>query len=167
VVRVPATLRALDRHEPQTDRARHRRSDLAAHPAHALDVEIPAGERDPDLLDKLRAELPGILRWAVGGHAAYLRDGLGAPDEVVAATETYRREEDLVARFLDECCDVAPGLRERPSTLYEAFTDYIGRSERVSSRWFYQELDRRGFDQMKSGSSRYRIGLKVSDGTDE
>lgn len=41
-------------------------------------VTIPEQEQDPDLVRKLTAELPGILRWAVDGCLAWQRSRLGA-----------------------------------------------------------------------------------------
>jgi putative DNA primase/helicase len=49
-------------------------------------VTIPEEEKDPQLADKLRAELPGILNWAVEGLAVWQREGLGVPVAVERAT---------------------------------------------------------------------------------
>src|SRR5437867_6039937 len=57
-------------------------------------VRIPDAEQDKALGEKLRAELPGILRWVVDGCLAWQRDGLGMPAEVQEATATYRAEMD-------------------------------------------------------------------------
>jgi putative DNA primase/helicase len=62
-------------------------------------VEIPEGERDPELPNRLRAELPGILAWAVQGCLLWLESGLGVPDQVRAATDAYRRESDILGAF--------------------------------------------------------------------
>jgi putative DNA primase/helicase len=45
-------------------------------------VTIPEAERDKDLPDKLRRELPGILAWAVQGCLDWQREGLGMPEPV-------------------------------------------------------------------------------------
>ena len=57
---------------------------------------------DKDLERKLRAELPGILAWAVRGCLDWQKEGLPFPDEVKDATEEYRRESDPVSQFLAE-----------------------------------------------------------------
>lgn len=62
-------------------------------------VMIPEHERDGDLPAKLRAELPGILAWAVMGCLEWQQGGLRAPADVVDASNAYRGESDLMADF--------------------------------------------------------------------
>ncbi|PLS83054.1 MAG: hypothetical protein CYG60_22800, partial [Actinobacteria bacterium] len=72
-------------HKPEvlgTDHAIWRRVKLIP-----FDVTIPEEEQDPRLPEKLQAELPGILAWAVRGCLDWQRDGLAEPEEVKAATE--------------------------------------------------------------------------------
>lgn len=76
----------------------------------------------PDLLDKLRDELPGILRWAVGGYAAYRDRGLEPPAEVTGATEDYRLEMDIIGNFIADSCDLSDELSASPTDLYQAST---------------------------------------------
>jgi hypothetical protein len=49
-------------------------------------------ERDPNLLEKLRAEWPGIMAWAVRGCIEWHRNGMQTPAEVRAATDEYHAE---------------------------------------------------------------------------
>lgn len=67
-------------------------------------VTIPEDERDPALPEKLRAELPGILAWAVRGCLEWQKNGLDEPSIVREATATYRKESDLTGQWLDQCC---------------------------------------------------------------
>ncbi len=67
-----------------------------------LNVKIPASEVDPDLSSKLRAELPGILSWAIRGALAWQRDGLDEPESVIAASAGWRKSVDHVRRFVTE-----------------------------------------------------------------
>jgi putative DNA primase/helicase len=59
-------------------------------------VTIPPEERDRDLADKLRAEWPGILQWAIDGSLEWRRVGLLPPEAVQHATEDYLQAEDDV-----------------------------------------------------------------------
>lgn len=84
-------------------------------------VTIPESERDPNLLDALRQELPGILAWAVRGCADWLRDGLGVPEEVRAATDHYRAEMDVLGEFFTARCIFEPGVELASKALYAAY----------------------------------------------
>lgn len=107
--------------------------------------ELP---RDDTLADTLREEAPGILAWLVRGCLDWQRQGLNPPAKVLAATEDYRRDEDLLALFLDDCCDeVTPDMKD-PSTrtnateLYDAFV-----------RWFARNISKKKqFPQRKFGA---------------
>lgn len=67
-----------------------------------FDVQIPKGERDPLLGQKLFEERAGILNWMVEGLVAYLEGGLQEPDTVLAATQEYRDESDPTGAMLTE-----------------------------------------------------------------
>lgn len=73
-----------------------------------FDVVIPDAEQDHQLLEKLQAERPGILRWAVEGCLAWQRDGLGTPEDVRRATAGYRGEMDVLGKFFTDHCVVEP-----------------------------------------------------------
>jgi phage/plasmid-associated DNA primase len=63
------------------------------------------GRADLALGEKLLAELPGILNWALAGLQAWQRDGLGTAKAIDEATNEYRRESDLVSQWLEECTE--------------------------------------------------------------
>jgi P4 family phage/plasmid primase-like protien len=60
-------------------------------------------ERDPKLLDKLKAESPHILAWMVQGCLEWQRQGLTDVPKVVASqTADYRTSQDLIGMWLSE-----------------------------------------------------------------
>jgi putative DNA primase/helicase len=79
-----------------------------------LNANIPATEVDPDLSDKLKAEWPGILSWAVRGALKWQQEGLAVPESVKAASAEWREAVDHVRRFVTEAlitgCDPAQQL---------------------------------------------------------
>ncbi len=127
-------------------------------------VTIPAEERDPHLLEKLLAEGPGILRWAVEGCLAWQRDGLGAPAEVEKATADYRAEMDVVGSFVEDCCEVGVGLSASSKDLYAGYCQWCedNGEHPIPKRTFGQRLAERGFHDGKSGSVRLWRGLSLS-----
>jgi putative DNA primase/helicase len=76
----------------------------------------PAAE--PDLEQKLIAELPGILTWLVSGVAVCHEYGLKTPASVIAATQTYREEIDLLNVFISDCFVSVEGGKIRASECY-------------------------------------------------
>ena len=131
---------------------------------------IPAEKCDPRLPEKLRAELPGILNWAVEGCMAWQRVGLAPPPEVEAVTARYKAENDVVGRFLDEVCLIEPMARIDNAVLYRAFTEWCKDTgeQYVSARCLGERLDDRGITSRKTGGVNYRNGVRlmlVSEGT--
>lgn len=110
-------------------------------------VTIPPERRDKRLLEQLRAELPGILAWAVRGCLAWQREGLGIPPEVLAATESYREEMDVLAGFLAEHCISQGGAFVETKELYAAYGTWAeGAGEKkLSKKWLAMRLAERGF----------------------
>lgn len=86
-----------------------------------FEVVIPEAERDPHLSEKLTAELPGILAWAVAGCLDWQRGGLREPEKVRAATAAYREEQDVLAAFLADCCIDGPAYQVTATDLYGAY----------------------------------------------
>ena len=126
-------------------------------------VTIPEHKVDKHLGHHLRAELPGILRWAVEGCLMWQREGLKKPKTVEEAVKEYRGEMDVVAAFLDACCVVGCG-REKTTDLYQAYTQWADENNeyKMSSRKFGQELAKR-FERTKSNSAYYYNGLVLTE----
>lgn len=57
-------------------------------------------EKDPQLEAKLKAELPGILAWAVEGYQRYKAQGFSVPACVEGKTAEYREDLDIVKHFV-------------------------------------------------------------------
>lgn len=89
---------------------------------------IPESKQDLQLPDKLAAELPGILNWALDGLRLWLarsnngrRRGLPPCTAVDTATAEYRGEQDRLKQFLDDCLMQLPGYTVQASVLYQVY----------------------------------------------
>jgi putative DNA primase/helicase len=110
------------------------------------EVTIPDGEIDRDLGDKLRAELPGILRWAVHGCLEWQRVGLSEPGSVQEATAEYRRESDVLGEWLSLACVFEAGARTTKAAIrhaYDGWCKELGHQP-VGARTIAQRLHEMG-----------------------
>ncbi len=123
------------------------------------------GEKDLRLKDALRAELPGILAWAVAGCLEWQRDGLSQPSEVRAAVATYRSESDVVGQWLEERCDLSsPNAMESAGALHRDFLGWVETTSahRMSTTAFGKRLEERGLRADKGNSGlRIRRGIAL------
>ena len=122
-------------------------------------VHQPAAP-DRQLEQKLRAEWPAILRWAIEGCLDWQAKGILRPSSVLKATEQYFADQDLIGQWIAEECDAEPGNRWKLATsaaLFASWTAYATRAgEKPGSRKpFAEELERRGFE-IKKGTAGIR-----------
>ena len=125
-------------------------------------------DRDPDLEEKLRQELAGILAWAVEGAVEWHRDGLTAPQSVMLATLNYRQSSDPLAEFISDCCYVGEGARATRGQLYEAYKAWAkgqgyGEREWLGVRYFARRIEER-WPNRPSHGARYYFGVGVRTG---
>ena len=127
-------------------------------------VTIPPEEQDRNLPDKLRAELTGILRWAVEGCLSWQKEGLGTPPDVTRATDSYRAEMDLLANFIADECVVSPTAHAGKEDLYGAFKKWAEENHEpvLTKRMIGMRLEERGFDSGRTGKRRFWIGIGLA-----
>jgi putative DNA primase/helicase len=126
-------------------------------------VSIPEEEQDKRLPEKLQRERPGILAWMVRGAMEWAEHGLGEPDEVRMATAAYRGEQDILATFLAERCEVNSLFQVKASSLYGDYAKWAEHAGEyvLSQRRFGQAIGERGFEKHVSNGTWYRgIGLR-------
>ena len=128
-------------------------------------VQIPKEERDKHLEEKLLAELPGILAWAVRGCLEWQAlDDLQEPASVIEANQAYRHEMDVVARFLDECCRYHEQFRIKMGDLHAAFVIWAeGTGVRsMTLKELSKRLDEKKIEKHTSNFV-WRLGLTLKD----
>ena len=112
-----------------------------------FDVRIPAAERDHDLPEKLKAEWPGILKWAIHGCLLWQEKGLHPPKAVVDATAEYLEAEDAMAAWLSERCILDKSLLCGATQLFASWRAWAEAAGEVSGsqKRFSQAMMSRGF----------------------
>ena len=129
-------------------------------------VTIPAAERDQRLGEKLRREWPGILNWALAGCRLWREEGLTPPQDVLAATEEYRDEMDILGDFVAQCCVQNPFGAAVVADTYRAYENWcVETAERpVGKRTFVNRMRERG-QKTKYGSGHVLVwdGLALAE----
>ncbi|WP_254120959.1 phage/plasmid primase, P4 family [Shouchella clausii] len=127
-------------------------------------VTIPKSQVDRRLPQKLEAEMPGILAWAVEGCLLWQKEGLEQPLSIKKATQEYREDMDILGPFIAEKCVVDVSAKVEAKELYADYKDYCyanGEFE-LKNRAFYRMLESRGFKKARGNFNKnyfYGIGL--------
>jgi putative DNA primase/helicase len=129
-----------------------------------FNVTIPPNSRDKNLVGKLEAELPGILRWAVEGCKLWQQEGLDPPKSVTNATGMYQSEMDVIGDFINECCEVVADAKTPFKDLFNRYKNWCSQNgdDFPDQKEFARALNERGFSAGKSGAlGRFRNGIQL------
>ncbi|TWL77321.1 hypothetical protein CHCC15311_0001 [Bacillus licheniformis] len=119
-------------------------------------VTIPKEKVDKKLPQKLAAEMPGILRWAVEGCLKWQKEGLGEPEAIKKATEGYREDMDILGPFMEERCIQHPKAKVEAKELYKDYKDWCFENDEIElkNRAFYRQLEIRGFKKYRGNYNK-------------
>lgn len=122
------------------------------------------GNIDYQLMDKLEAELPGILNWVIEGCIRWQSEGLNVPSKILEATQQYRSDMDTVEQFISESCIVEKDANTRLADLYRVYRDWSSENGEQSStnRMFAKRLVGKGYAKGRGTANQVVIsGLKL------
>lgn len=123
-----------------------------------FNVQIPENKVDKKLKFKLRQELSGILKWMVDGCLLWQREGLNPPQSVLAASKEYKTEMDVLATFIEECCEA--GGETDSGDLFRAYIQWAKEANEyeMSSTKFGREMAKR-YSKRSTTKARYYEGI--------
>lgn len=110
----------------------------------AFDAQITEEQRDPYLIDKLRAELSGILNRALLGLHWYFQEGLKNPNAQAESGIIYTAEPDYsVQPFLQQACALGANQMIKSGELYYAYANWCKANElqAIGQKPFSQHLE--------------------------
>jgi putative DNA primase/helicase len=129
---------------------------------------VGAGNLDPDMPAKLRAEAGAVLRWMIDGHMKWMQAGtLRRCPAVSQATDDYFAGQSTIDRWIAERCivteDDGRGGRAWPKAgdLYASFSAWRkdrGEFPLSATRWGDQMTTR--FKQIRADGMRY-VGVQL------
>ena len=110
------------------------------------------------------------MKWVIEGAAKAIASDFHTrkPKIVVDAIEAYREENDWLAQFLDDHCEIDPSYTEKSGELYQTYRNVcMANGEYVRSTTdFYGSLEKAGFNRRRVNSGKLVIGLRLKDGQD-
>lgn len=130
-----------------------------------FNVTIAEDERDAELQNKLKDELPGILNWCLEGFSQWKKSGLGEPDEVRSAVAEYKFEQDQLGAFIKEACFTSTESTEarcQSSALFDAYVRFSS-DKNMSQTAFSKKMSSKGFSKKMGGDGRmYWLGISLT-----
>lgn len=91
-----------------------------------FDHAVPENIKDPNLLEKLRAEADGIFIFALEGLKRLINNNykFSETERNKRELEQYREESDNVLSFVGECCELGAGYDYGSTELYNAYKGF-------------------------------------------
>lgn len=126
---------------------------------------IPAERRKENLAELLvTQEGPGILNWMVEGAVRITNQGMTEPESIRLATQSYRHEEDHIAKFVDEKILVSDTSSVTKTAVFNAYRDWCAENgERpITQNAFAREIrSRLGVTESESVGYKMFVGIEL------
>ncbi len=125
------------------------------------------GKNDIRNYTKVLKEKAGgaILSWIVeGAKAAYeIGFAIKEPDEVKDAIGKYRQDNDWLAEFIDDYCEVGDTFEQPSGAFYDFFSKVYQRYSlrNKDSATFYSALETKGFRRKKTSKGHLIVGVRL------
>lgn len=127
--------------------------------------QLPESERDGTLKDRISAEAPGILNWAIEGLVRLRERGrFDVPECVSRVTDDFKSENDKPALFVSDSCVTGDGYSVQSSALYEAYRVWCLNNghKPASSTFMAREWERLGFKKRRVNGKSWWDGVGIS-----
>lgn len=133
---------------------------------------IKPKRKDQNLQEKLKAEWPGILRWAINGCLDWQKHGLIRPEVVLRATAAYFEEQDVMGSWLRDNCEVNVEdeyLTSSATELFRSWSNYCKAAgeQPGSQKTFAQSMRREHFGSKRTSMGIFYTGVKLRGGAQD
>lgn len=125
-------------------------------------VSLMQSNADTRMPEKLRAEFPGILAWCVRGCLLWQSAGFAEPAEVTEASSDYRKQQDLIGSFIEECVIFHGNFRVKAGELFKRYTRWCeyNNENPTTMMKFGMAMEEREIEKTKSSSVWY-LGMQL------
>ena len=109
---------------------------------------------------------PYILKWIIEGAQKAIRCDFRftLPVCVEEAIRNYKRDNDWLGHFMEECCELGDSLEERSGEVYQAYRAYCARVGEFtrSTAEFYNALEVYGIRRRRTKKGVLLMGMRLS-----
>lgn len=120
-------------------------------------------ERDHRLLETLKAELPGILQWAINGCLEWQQRGLDVPECLKQATEDYRREQNVLGHFVEDELIENGKLKAACGQMYEHYKSWADKNGeyQMTATEFKERMAQRYGEPKRTSAGKFWMGVGI------
>lgn len=108
---------------------------------------------------------PSIMGWIIEGARKAIRSNFHftQPRCVRNAIEVYRENNDWMANFLDDCCEIGPDFNQKSGAFYQEYREYCIRNGEYtrSTTDFYAAVEHAGFLRRKTNKGSFIYGVRL------
>ena len=131
-----------------------------------FEIIIPNEEKDTKLFEKLKAEMPGILRWALEAFPGLIeRDGFTESELCQKALKKYRAQADGVRMFVEQMCEDSTTAYRGADLYYhyQKFCKFMEIDKKEGRNDFYKRLEDLGYKPVANGNNAKSFNLRLSE----
>lgn len=131
-----------------------------------FNASIPEKSTIANFGDVLAREAgPAILAWAIQGAVNFARNGykLDIPAAVEEVTDEYRKRENWLDNFIEECCVREPDARAGAAELYGTYKEWSAQNGDYTRRLndFNTAMESAGYEKRTPKGKKVWIGIRV------
>lgn len=108
---------------------------------------------------------PAIMTWIIEGAEKAIKANFKTklPKVVRDSVKAYREDNDWLGHFIEECCEVVDGYKQKSGDLYSAYRAYATQNGEYirSTTDFYTALATVGYQRQRTSKFNAVVGLKL------
>lgn len=106
-----------------------------------------------------------ILKWLIEGAEKIIKNEFkpNIPRAVSDAVNMYKRDNDWLTHFFEDCCEIGKSLEAKSGMVYQAYRAFCARTGEFtrSTTEFYNALEHRGIKKKKTRAGVMLLGLRL------
>jgi putative DNA primase/helicase len=108
------------------------------------ELSLSDNQKDHYLEKSLLKEIDGIFIWMLEGLKLFKTDGLDMTSRMYEDVQLFKKSEDMIARFIDECLYTSLDNRISAKLVYEIFCSWYGKNP-IPFSDFLRKMEHKGY----------------------